>query len=89
MTAKYEPPEAIFAVHEWLDEEIRNIAKDSRAPYDRDAAMSLHALAADLYALGVADGVAQERGRASAQRLRDNDAQMHADLAPRDKETEA
>lgn len=65
-------PDIVLAVEEYVDTELQQAEKyTNRTPLDDSGIWSLHALAADLYAMGFDDGqrVEAERGRHQRRRL--------------------
>lgn len=66
--------DVVLAVEEYVESELRDTEKYiNRTPLDDTGIWSLHALAAQLYAMGFEDGqrVEAERGRHQVRRLRD------------------
>lgn len=75
-----EPPNVIHLVDHYIDQEVRDAERyENRTPLDDSGAWSLHQLARDIYALGVADGAEQARARAGSQRQRERNAAKEGD----------
>ena len=72
---KIEPFQVIQAVEDYVRSELADAANyDNRQPLDESGIWSLHDLAAQVYALGHADGAAAESARMSGRRDREREA---------------
>lgn len=73
--SRIEPQQVIDLAEAYVSEQLRDFERyGNRSPFDSSSVWSLHQLARDIYALGAADGVAQEMNRASRQRQREREA---------------
>lgn len=67
-----EPQQVIERVEYYVRRELNDFEQyENRKPFDESGVWSLHQLARDVYALGVADGCNQEMLRFSGQQARD------------------
>lgn len=74
------PPSLVEAVERYVESELDDAARfDNRHPFDESGVWSLHALAAEVYAAGWADGEAAEASRDRGARARARRPKENAD----------
>lgn len=77
---RIEPTDVILKVEQYVDKEIHDAGEYSnRELLDQSGVWSLHALAAEIYALGFDDGERAEGERSRRQRGRERDAEKHTE----------
>ena len=88
--ARVEPPRVVMLVENYVDRELDDAARfENRSPFDASGVWSLHAVAAEIYALGWQDSEHTSNDRHARQNAREHGARSGAEAQAHDRVVQA